>query len=91
VARDLRGMGVEDVAAVEGGHAALVDYGGAQIASPDDPSDADAIDFLDFVHDRHDGNLDSSRRYLDWETGLIAQLDADEHRAFRLARNPDSA
>lgn len=91
VARDLRGMGVEDVAVVEGGHAALVDQGGHQIASPDDPSDADAIDFLDFVHDRHDGNLESSRRYLDWETGLIAQLDADERRAFRLARNPDRA
>lgn len=89
VARDLHGMGVEDVAVVEGGQAALVDHGGRQIASPDEPSDADAIDFLDFVHDRHDGNLESSRRYLDWETGLVAQLDANERKAFRLTRNPD--
>jgi rhodanese-related sulfurtransferase len=42
------------------------------------PPDADCIDFLFFVHDRHDGNKDAARRYLEWETGLIAQLDEDE-------------
>jgi hypothetical protein len=40
---------------------------------------------LFFVHDRHDGNLDSARRYLEWETGLIAQLDPEEQQSFRLA------
>jgi hypothetical protein len=40
---------------------------------------------LFFVHDRHDGNLESARRYLEWETGLIAQLDEQEHASFRLA------
>lgn len=42
------------------------------------PPDSDCIDFLFFVHDRHDGNKDAARRYLEWETGLIAQLDEDE-------------
>jgi rhodanese-related sulfurtransferase len=48
------------------------------ISSESIPSDAECIDFLFFVHDRHDGNKDAARRYLEWETGLIAQLDADE-------------
>ncbi|MEO9101721.1 MAG: rhodanese-like domain-containing protein [Burkholderiaceae bacterium] len=52
--------------------------------SPDTPSDADCIDYLFFVHDRHDGNKEAARRYLAWETGLVAQLDADELAAFRL-------
>ncbi len=48
------------------------------VSSETQPPDADCIDFLFFVHDRHDGNKDAARRYLEWETGLIAQLDADE-------------
>ena len=48
------------------------------ISSPTLPADSDCIDFLFFVHDRHDGNKDAARRYLEWETGLIAQLDEDE-------------
>jgi rhodanese-related sulfurtransferase len=53
--------------------------------SPDDPADAERIDFLFFVHDRHDGNLDAARRYLAWETGLVDQLDGDDRASFRLA------
>ena len=48
------------------------------ISSKESPPDSDCIDFLFFVHDRHDGNKDAARRYLEWETGLIAQLDEDE-------------
>jgi phage terminase large subunit-like protein len=69
---------------VEGGHAALVAAGASLESGDEVPSVAEAIDFLFFVHDRHDGNLESSRRYLAWEQGLIAQLDADERAAFRL-------
>jgi hypothetical protein len=43
------------------------------------------IDYLFFVHDRHDGNLDAARAYLEWETGLIAQCAPDELAAFRIA------
>lgn len=41
-----------------------------------------ARDRVWFVHDRHDGNAEASRRYLAWEMGLIAQLDAEERSAF---------
>ena len=47
-------------------------------SSPGTPSDEECIDYLFFVHDRHDGNLDAARAYLDWETGLIAQMHAEE-------------
>jgi rhodanese-related sulfurtransferase len=53
-------------------------------STPASPADVDAIDYLFFVHDRHDGNLDAARRYLSWETGLIAQCAPDELAAFRL-------
>ncbi len=53
-------------------------------ATPALPADADCIDYLFFVHDRHDGNKEAARRYLAWETGLVAQLDAQERAAFRL-------
>ena len=53
-------------------------------ATPALPADADCIDYLFFVHDRHDGNKEAARRYLAWETGLVAQLDAQERSAFRL-------
>jgi rhodanese-related sulfurtransferase len=61
------------------------------VATPDEPSDAEAIDFLFFVHDRHDGNMDAARRYLAWETGLVAQLDADERDEYRIGANPFAA
>ncbi|MDR7378399.1 rhodanese-related sulfurtransferase [Rhodoferax ferrireducens] len=53
-------------------------------SSPGLPADAEAIDYLFFVHDRHEGNLDAARRYLAWETGLIAQCSPDELAVFRL-------
>lgn len=46
--------------------------------------DAQRIDYLFFVHDRHDGNMDAARAYLEWETGLLAQLDPDERALFAL-------
>ncbi|MFZ3118513.1 MAG: rhodanese-like domain-containing protein [Variovorax sp.] len=69
---------------LEGGMTAWCDGGRPVTASPDTPSDAQCIDYLFFVHDRHDGNKEAARRYLAWETGLVAQLDADELAAFRL-------
>ena len=69
---------------LQGGMAAWRDAGLAVEASPGSPSDADCIDHLFFVHDRHDGNKEAARRYLAWETGLVAQLDDRELAAFRL-------
>lgn len=48
------------------------------VETPDIPSEEECIDYLFFVHDRHDGNLDAARRYLEWETGLLDQLDDQE-------------
>ena len=48
------------------------------------PPDADRIDFLFFVHDRHEGNKAAMRGYLQWETGLLAQLDDEERASFRI-------
>jgi rhodanese-related sulfurtransferase len=84
-AGELAGLGFARVFAVDGGHAALVAAGAGVEASPDAPPPHEAIDFLRFVHDRHDGNLESSRRYLAWEQGLIAQLDDAERAAFVLS------
>jgi rhodanese-related sulfurtransferase len=63
---------------------ALATAGWAQQAKPNSPPDADAIDFLRFVHDRHDGNLEAARRYLDWELGLIDQCSPEELAGFRV-------
>jgi hypothetical protein len=54
------------------------------VSSETQPPDSDCIDFLFFVHDRHDGNKDAARRYLEWETGLIAQLDEDEMNLYSI-------
>ncbi len=40
------------------------------------------IDYLFFVHDRHAGNMDAARAYLDWETGLVAAMDEQERAVF---------
>jgi len=84
VTLDLREAGHRRLAIVRGGLQALASAGGAIEATPALPADADCVDFLFFVHDRHDGNLESSRRYLAWETGLVAQLDDAERDEYRL-------
>ncbi|MFN3209041.1 MAG: rhodanese-like domain-containing protein [Roseovarius sp.] len=76
---------------LEGGMEAWAQLGRPVEASPETPSDEAAIDFLFFVHDRHDGNLESSRRYLEWETGLVDQLDACERAAFDIFPGPADA
>lgn len=81
---ELAAQGARRVDWVAGGHRALVAAGARVVHTDPRPADADAIDHLFFVHDRHDGNLDACRRYLAWETGLVAQLDADERAEFQL-------
>ena len=69
---------------LRGGHAAWVEAKLPVESTPAFPPDNDCIDYLYFVHDRHDGNLDAARRYLAWELGLVAQLDARELAGFKL-------
>jgi rhodanese-related sulfurtransferase len=84
-ARDLEEAGIRRISRLRGGPAEWLAAGAELEATPDSPSDAEAIDFLFFVHDRHDGNLDAARAYIAWETGLVAQLDAAERDEFRVA------
>ena len=81
---DLAQAGVSHVQLLDGGFDAWLRAGFASEASPDSPPDADCIDYLFFVHDRHAGNRAAMRQYLEWETGLVAQLDARERALFRL-------
>jgi rhodanese-related sulfurtransferase len=54
------------------------------VSTPNDPPDAECIDYLFFVHDRHQGNMIAAQAYLDWETGLLDQIDAQERAAFKV-------
>ncbi|MBT8410114.1 MAG: rhodanese [Alphaproteobacteria bacterium] len=82
-AQELRRLGHRRIAIVEGGHAALQRAGAAVEARPAMPL-SEAIDVTSFAHGRHDGNLDASRLYLEWEQGLLAQLGEAERAEFRL-------
>jgi 3-mercaptopyruvate sulfurtransferase SseA len=82
---DLLESGANDVRLLDGGFAAWMRAGFASESSPADPPDAECIDYLFFVHDRHAGNREAMKRYLAWETGLVAQLDAQERAAFKIA------
>jgi rhodanese-related sulfurtransferase len=81
---DLRDMGVTRMARVAGNPGTWRTAGLPVVETPDDPDDTAAIDYLFFVHDRHDGNLNSARRYLAWELGLTRQLDPAERAEYRL-------
>ena len=81
-ALDLAEAGCTDVRLLEGGLEAWSRAGYATDASPDTPPDAQCIDYLFFVHDRHAGNREAMKQYLAWETGLIAQLSAEDRKLF---------
>lgn len=83
-ALDLADLGFTDINRLDGGFAAWREAGLPTVSTPDQPPDAERIDYLFFVHDRHDGNAEAARRYLAWELGLVAQMDADERASFRV-------
>jgi hypothetical protein len=82
---DLREAGCRDIRLLAGDRETWRAAGLPVVATPDDPPDADCIDFLFFTHGRHEGNEAAARQYLAWETGLIAQLDDQERGVFRIA------
>jgi len=75
---DLEAMGFEQVRSCAGSPEIWADAGFKLVSTEEVPAEPDCIDYLFFVHDRHDGNMDAARRYLEWETGLLDQLDAQE-------------
>ncbi len=78
VVRDFLDLGFTDLHWFEGSRETWSRAGFVINQTSDYPTDQECIDFLFFVHDRHDGNMDAARRYLEWETGLLAQLDDQE-------------
>ncbi|MES2563270.1 MAG: rhodanese-like domain-containing protein, partial [Pseudomonadota bacterium] len=81
---DLIEAGLRDVKLLEGGLAAWRAAGLPTEASAAVPPDSECIDYLFFVHDRHAGNREAMKQYLAWETGLIAQLDGEDRKLFRV-------
>lgn len=51
--------------------------------TPGKLEEAERVDFLFWLHDRHSGNLQSSRDYLAWEASLPDAVDADGLHGFR--------
>ena len=82
---DLGEVGCGDTRLLEGGPQEWRAAGLPLVATPEHPPDAERIDFLFFTAARHDGDAEAARAYLAWETSLIAQLDAQERGAFRIA------
>ena len=83
-AAELAAAGKPDVQLLDGGTAAWIKAGFPTEASPEKPTDEECIDHLFFVHDRHAGNRAAMLQYLAWETGLLAQLDAQERAEFHV-------
>lgn len=63
---------------LDGGFTAWAAAGLPVSEDPQNPPDAQCIDFLFFTHDRHSGNKDAARQYLAWEIGLLAQMSPAE-------------
>ena len=81
---ELLDAGLRNVKRLDGGLTGWTKAGYATEATPGVPPDVECIDHLFFVHDRHAGNKEAMRLYLAWETGLIAQLDEQDRKAFRV-------
>jgi len=81
---DLSELTTAQIALVSGGTQAWLGAGLPVVASPDDPPDAERIDYIFWNHDRHCGNADAMRAYLRWETELPAQIAAEGLSGFRL-------
>jgi 3-mercaptopyruvate sulfurtransferase SseA len=74
--RDVQAQTDASVAVLAGGLDAWTAAGKATVES-EEPVDADAIDYLFWAHDRHQGNQTAMNTYLDWETDLPRQIEAD--------------
>jgi len=83
-ALDIAELGGGAVSALAGGMTAWQAVGGTPEVTPNDPPDELRNDFLFFTGHRHMGNKADMRKYLEWEIGLVGQLDADERAAFKL-------
>ena len=81
---DLAEIAKRPVALVDGGTEAWRAAARPFTASPDEPADAERIDYIFWNHDRHAGNQDAMRAYLRWETELPGEIARDGLAGFRL-------
>ncbi|AHG65555.1 rhodanese-like domain-containing protein [Advenella mimigardefordensis] len=72
------------LAVVEDGFDAWQTAGLALENAPVDLDKHVRIDYLFWLHDRHDGNLDASAAYLQWEADLPTQIGPTSEAGFRL-------
>lgn len=77
LAFDLQRQSRAEIRVLAGGQHAWVAAGLPVASSPSNPPDADRVDFLFWNHDRHQGNPDAMRGYLQWEQDLPAQIARD--------------
>jgi rhodanese-related sulfurtransferase len=82
---ELAEAGFRDLRVLSGGVKTWRDAGLPVESTPDDPPDAECIDFLFFTARRHDNDPEAARQYLAWETGLLVQLDEQERGVFRIS------
>lgn len=85
---DLAEAGIDDIRLLAGNVVQWRAASLAVVATPDEPADAECIDFLFFTH-RRQVDAEHSRQYLAWEIALVDQLDEDERAAFRIVPAPD--
>ena len=77
-AMDLKDMGIARLYRLAGGPQEWRAAGLEVVSNPGALADEERIDHMFFLHSRYDGNLDAARRYLEWETGLLPRMDAQE-------------
>ena len=83
-ARDLQEAGHTALSILASGMSRWAEAGHPVETSADAPADADRIDFIFHTHGRHDGDREASLAYLEWEVGLVDQLDEQERAVFRI-------
>jgi rhodanese-related sulfurtransferase len=81
---ELEELGVDDVSVILDGQKAWEAAGLRVESTPETPPDAECIDYLFFTHERHKGVEAAARQYLQWELGLVEQLDEQERSVFRI-------
>jgi rhodanese-related sulfurtransferase len=86
LALDLAQQSGADIRVLKGGQHAWAAASLPAESSPDEPKDAERIDFLFWNHDRHQGNPQAMRAYLQWERQLPAQVAADGTLRFSIPR-----
>ena len=82
LASDLENAGYLDIQFAIADQAFFETCGLPTASNDNNPPDAQCIDFLFFVHDRHNGNKEAARKYLEWETNLVSQIDELERNTF---------